>query len=291
MTTYTYKIDEETGLIRKDIKETYPDLNILDRGLDGKRSTALIKKQYDKALQGKAEEPIVIIEEKWFATQQKIESLIKEKKDLEDKLNGVEEVVDEETGEVITEAVEKETDETKIESMKERLEVISGKEESYFTDEGKLRYKTVPGELQDTIDEREKMEEKDEFLKAYRGVETDAVRPVPVIQKISKEKTKALIAHERDLRVRNAEDSIADIAKMVSLSFSVVAVLWNFLSDDDKSKLPSEQKDLIDYAVLKFSQLDTRADDQLKEEGAKLVDKLFERENEIAKIVKEVKAD
>ena len=290
MTTYTYKIDELTGLISKEIKETYPDLDILKLGLGTKRTTALIKKQYAKALQGEAEAPLAEIEEKWFVTQQKVEAQAQEKIDIENKLNGVPEVTDEVTGEVTTEAVEKETDEAKRKTLEDELDVLNGFEESFFDDSGRLRYKTIPGEIQVTLDERAEMEKENEFLKGYRGVATDAVRPV-ITSEIPREDIKALIAHERDLKVRNAEDSIADIAKMVSLSFSVVAVLWGFLSDDDKSKLPAEQKSLIDYAVLRFSQLDTRADDQLKTEGTKLVDKLFERENEIAKIVQEVKAD
>ena len=292
MTKFSYVLNEETNKVEKSVLETYPDTKILDRGISGKRPAELIKKQQLKAEQGVAEAPIVKIEEEWFTEQQTIENLNDEKKTIEDQLTGVKEVTDETTGEVIQEAVEKVTDEAEVEKLNTRLKEIVGSSTKYFDDAGRQHIIDVDGELKIALDARAKIEADNEWLKAYRGVATDAVRPEPAAEaKVSHTDVKKLIAHERDLDVRNSEDSIADIAKMVSLAFSVISTLWELTPDDAKDNVPAEKKGLIDYAVMKFNSIDTRADRQIAAEGTKLVDKLYDREVHIANIVDKLNND
>jgi len=287
MTRFKYELDPETNLVEKSVLETYPSTDSLENGIATGKSPALIKKQQLKALQGKAEAPLVKVEEEWFEKQQLVESLTLEAKTIEDQLSGVEEVIDEETQEVIVEAVEKVTDEAEVEKLQTRLDAINDKIEYYFDDAGVKQNTTIPGELSVATTERAELEEEYEFLKGYRGEETTVVRPEPAAKvKLPKKDVKKLIAHDRDLNVRNNEDSVADIAKMVSLAFSVISTLWEITPDDAKDTIDPDKRGMIDYAVLKFNEIDTRADDQLAEEGTKLIDRLYNREVQIAKIIK-----
>lgn len=290
MTKFGYKVNEETGKVEKSVLETYPDVTIIDRGVANKRPTELIIKQQLKAEQGAAEAPIVKIEEEWFNEQQTVENLNDEKKVIEDQLSGVAEVIDEETGVVTQEAVEQVTDEDEVKKLNDRLEAIVGSYTTYFDDDGHQQTVDVDGELKIALDARADLETDNEWLKAYRGEATDAVRPEPAAEaKVSNTDVKRLIAHERDLTVRNSEDSIADVAKMVSLAFSVIATLWELTPDDAKNNVPDGRRGLIDYAVAKFESIDTRADRQLVTEGTVLVDKLYDREVAIANIIDKVK--
>ena len=288
MTKYSYKVNEETGLVERSVLETYPDTKIIERGISAGRNPELIKKQQLKALQGEAEAPVVAIEEDWFEQQQLIENLTAEVKTITDQLNGVEEVVDETTNEVLVEAVEKVTDEDVIKTLEDRLAIINDKIEYYFDDMGVKQNTTVLGELNTAKEARGKLEEDNQWLKAYRGETTDEVRPEPAaeVTKLPRTQEKELIAHERNLTIRNNEDSIADLAKMVSLAFSVISSLWEVTPDDAKESIDADKKGMIDYAVSKFNATQTRADDQLAQEGVALIDKLYDREIAIAGIVR-----
>ena len=292
MIKYKYELNTETNLVERSISETYPDKSILDRGLSLKRNPDLIQKQYLNALRGVAESLLISVEEEWYEQQKLVESLTLEAKTIKDQLTGAEEVLDDVTQEVLVEAVEKVTDEDIVKSLEDRLAQIEDKIVYFFDDAGIKQNTTTLGELNTAIAARALLEDGDadneahEWLKTYRGEATEAVRPVPAEPVIPREDAKKLIAHDRDLTVRNNEDSIADLAKMVSLSFSAISAIWAVTSDDAKSLLPTETKDIVDYAVLKFGEIDTRADDQLADEGVALIDKLFEREVAIATIVK-----
>jgi len=286
MIKYSYKLNEE-GLVERSIQETYPDIDIFERGINNKKMPDLIKKQYLKALQGEAESDLIKIEEDWYNIQKKIEKLTKELKEINDKLNGVQEVIDEETGEIKVKGVEKVKDKVQREKLIKRLEEINDKEEYIYDDYGKKVKTIIKGELSLAQEERERLEQENEFLKGYRGLKTDAKRPNPSENvKLPREKVKRLIAHERDLTVRNIEDTVADLAKTNSILMDICSALWSIISDDAKKSIPKEKREIIDYAIQKFAQIQTRADYQLKEEGIKLIDKIYDREEKIAEIIK-----
>jgi len=139
-------------------------------------------------------------------------------------------------------------------------------------------------------EKRNKLEEKFPWLKAYRGEETDSVRPEPSENvKIPEEDLKKLIAHDRNQKVRSLEDTVADLSKMNTLLMSFVTSIYGTLSETNKGKIPEENKALIDFAVEKWPETQTRGDRQLQIEGTDLITKLFEREVQIADIIDEVK--
>jgi len=98
-----------------------------------------------------------------------------------------------------------------------------------------------------------------------------------------------LIAYKRDTSVRNAETTIADLAKMNSLLFSMVGMMYKTFTTTDKNKIPPQDRGIIEYALASFKNKETRADRQLLVEGTKLIDRLFKREVEIADIIDIVK--
>jgi uncharacterized protein YifE (UPF0438 family) len=292
MTRYSYVLNQDTNLVEQNVLTTYPDTKILARGIEAGRSPELIQEQQLKAVQGAAEAPYIDTEAKWFKQQQNVEKLTQEVSDINIQLTGVEEVTDDD-GVVITEAVAPITDEDIIASLNDRLDIINDKLVYSFDDFGVKQSTTKLGELNQAIASRNSIEEdatnevSNEWLKAYRGEDTDVVRPEPSETTVlPREDTKKLIAHERDLTIRNAEDSIADLAKMMSLAYSVISTLWKLVPDDTKDNIDTATRDMIDYSVLKFDEIETRADDQLADEGIALIDKLYERESGIAEIVR-----
>ena len=101
---------------------------------------------------------------------------------------------------------------------------------------------------------------------------------------------KKIIKSVVNSEVRSVEDSIADLAKMNSLLFSCISAMYGTMSDSAKGKIDEETKTIIDYSVEKFANTQTRADRQLMKEGTGLVDKLFDRETQIADIIDSVKS-
>ena len=122
------------------------------------------------------------------------------------------------------------------------------------------------------------------WLLAYRGVSTTVKRPV-YTGTIPKAILKQLIATHIDSEVRNPSDTLADLAKMNSLLFSMVAAIYSTLTPTAMSKIPAVDKAVIDYSMARFRAVQTRGDRQLATEGTKLIDKLFDREVAIADIV------
>jgi hypothetical protein len=287
MTRYSYELNTKTNLVNRNPIKTFNDISVLKRGITNGVNPDVIKQQLLDAKIGKAESKYITIEEDWFKQQQLVESLTSEIKTIKDQLTGVEEVIDEETNEVITPAVEQVTDEAEVTALETRLKALEDQIEYFFDDMGVKQNTTIKGELTLAVEARTELEEANEWLVAYRGVETTSVRPEPSeYVTLNRNEEKELIAHERDLTVRNVEDSIADLAKTTSLAFSVISTLWEITSDEDKANIPEATRGMIDYAVNKFRQIDTRADDQLAKEGTALVDKLFDREVKITGIVR-----
>jgi len=145
-------------------------------------------------------------------------------------------------------------------------------------------------ELLEEYELRNELESKFPWLKTIRGEETDIAEPFNE-GKMQEEESKKVISSIRNKKVRTVEDSIADLAKMNSLLFSCISAMYGTMSDTAKSKIDEGTKELIDYSVEKFSNTQTRADRQLIKEGTGLVDKLFEREVQIADIIDEVKGE
>ena len=308
MTRYNYTLETEFGMnpetgieeviasvVTKSVKETYPDMDILQRGLKNGRQTKTIQKGLLKATQGQAEAFLVQQEEEWFKAQDEMQQAEKELRTLEEVLVVEKEAV--EAGEASDEVGSDELANLKyaVETTEKRIKELAGytqNELAFNPSTGKEEQKEVhyPGIIEKAQEVRDAKEAQFEWLKAYRGEETEAVRPEPAADvKISPDDVKKLIAHERDSKVRNSEDTLADLAKMNSLLFSTVGSIYGTLTSTAKDKIDADTRAIIEYSIAKFADTQTRADRQLAEEGTDLVDKLFAREVQIADIIDELK--
>ncbi len=305
MTRFNYTTEETfnaegelTGsIVNKSVKETYPDMDILTRGLKNGRQTKTIQKGLLKATQGQAEAFLVQQEEEWFKAVDTMQSQAKELATLEEVLEVEKEAVE------AAEAPESEVSSDELANLKysvtvteKQIKKIAGytqTELAFNPSTGNEEQKEVhyAGTIEDAQEARDAQEAKFEFLKGYRGETTEAVRPEPAADvKISSDDVKKLIAHERDTKVRNSEDTLADLAKMNSLLFSTVGAIYGTLSASAKDKIPAETRGVIEYSIQEFDKVQTRADRQLATDGTELVDKLFAREVQIADIIDSMKS-
>ena len=82
--------------------------------------------------------------------------------------------------------------------------------------------------------------------------------------------------------VYDDKDAIADNAKMISLLTSLVSTMYDTFSDEQKEKIPKEQKQLIEYTFSKFKETTTLADKKLAKKGTKFIDGLMDTQSKIA---------
>jgi len=80
-------------------------------------------------------------------------------------------------------------------------------------------------------------------------------------------------------------DMIADAAKMNSLILSMLSRIYASLTEEQKTTFTPEEKALTEFTLVKFSETDTWADIQLKEEGSMMIERLLDRQAEIAIVV------
>lgn len=270
MIKYEYVLDKASNTLKRVPLITYPEMSVLEDGIAKKIPIDYFKSQILLATQGEHEAPLLQIENEWFSTY----------KDEEKLKNEVT---------VINEKLENENSKSALETLEKRKKEILGFDKKYFNDLGKELTTRVSGELEYVENKRKSLEEENPWLQKYLGIETDIERPDVISSvTISNDNIKKLIAYERDMTVRNVEDTLADLAKMNSLLFSVVSKIYEILPSEQIDNIPADEKTIIEYALESFKNINTRADLQLAEEGEVLIDKLMNRESEIAKIVTEL---
>jgi len=84
----------------------------------------------------------------------------------------------------------------------------------------------------------------------------------------------------------DVEDSLADTTKMLFLVIAMLKRLYDV--NFDITQLSQDDKDMIEYALNKYSEITTWLDVKFNEEGIALIDKLADRQNNLANIIKEV---
>jgi len=95
---------------------------------------------------------------------------------------------------------------------------------------------------------------------------------------------KSLVRKAIQDEVFDAEDSIADNAKMISLLLTMISRMYDALPATTKNNIVD--KTTIDYVLTKFANVQTRADVQFAQEGSSLIDKLLDRQATIGHLVK-----
>lgn len=266
MIRYQFNVNEETGFVERTVLESFPEMDVLAKGIEAGRRTQTIKNGLLKAYEGKSQGFLCEVEDKWFKLQSNIQVM---EKTLDELNNPVLEIDPETMQEIPLTEEEQAKINDKLSALKQ-----DGSIESYEAD----------------VKERAQMEETYPWLVAFRGVETTEVRPDVTAESLSNSDVKSLIAHERNLSVRNIEDTVADLAKMNSLLLNFIKAIYGAMDPAAKGAMDPATKAVFDYAVDAFNVVQTRGDRQLAEEGTALIDKLFAREAAIADIIDSLKA-
>jgi len=119
----------------------------------------------------------------------------------------------------------------------------------------------------------------------------EAARPVrPIIPEsdystYDKTEAKQIIVAIRDKFVRNNEDSLADALKLCSFLGGAIRRIYNVLPEESKNKMSALDKNILDYGFKYQSELQTRCDSELAEEGISVIKKLLSREDTINEII------
>jgi len=116
----------------------------------------------------------------------------------------------------------------------------------------------------------------------------DGVKVTKVAKPVVSEKPinfkKGIIRNKIEQEVFDANDSIADNAKMIMLLLSMIKRLYNAQFNIDN--LSSDDRALIEFALNKYEETTTRMDIQFQEEGGtNLIEKLLTRQQKIADII------
>lgn len=136
---------------------------------------------------------------------------------------------------------------------------------------------------------RDLLESNHGYLKGLRGERTSLKRRLVEVTKLSKEEVKEIIRLSRDVEVRTLEETISDLAKLVSFNYSITRAVYGVMSEEDKNKIDPATRGLIEFSLDKFGTTDTRADRQLKTDGTALITALMTKEEQIADIIDNVK--
>ena len=89
-----------------------------------------------------------------------------------------------------------------------------------------------------------------------------------------------------DQEVFDIYDSVADNAKWASLLTGFVIRIYNALPEEIKANLDPADKQMIEALSAEFLSTPTRLDVQLQEEGYAIIDRMLERQRQVAEIVK-----
>ena len=278
MIKYLYSYNATTKETTRTVGTIYPGLGAVELAFTDGTPTATIHQLMVDAYQGIAEEPYIMLEEAWWAEQYAIQQLVKELATVTELQLTTKTVAGVSTPLTLLELAT-----NKAALAKYRVKYAAVDNVLLTTNiNNKLTYHTANRTL---LEDGNATTTGNPWLKAHRGVAGAPARPVAT-GAVPVDQAKRLVVIERDATVRDVEDTLADLAKMNSLLFSMVSALYTTASAAQKNKIPAADKAIIDYAVTKFGTITTRADMQLAVEGTALVDKLYQRETDITNIVK-----
>jgi len=216
MTRYNYIL--KNGKMERSIKESFPNISAIDKGISVQRNVETIRKTAIKAVQGELEQPWINIEEEWYDTylllqesQEKLYNLNSKLEYLNSKLTSTPKYRHD---------ILKDT-ENKILKTKDEI-----KETEEYTHIIKLK-------IQD-------FESKNEWLLLYRGIETDVQRPEITGEIVLYDEiVQKLIKYEIEKMNENKSVYTHDMY-IHSLLATYIKDLYNSLPADQKPKMSND---------------------------------------------------
>ncbi len=106
-----------------------------------------------------------------------------------------------------------------------------------------------------------------------------------VLDRISNPR-KGKVRKEIREKIFDLEDAIADNNKLIMLAMTIL--LKFYFASFDKNDLSKEDVEIIETWAKTMAKRETRFNEQFQEEGEKLINKLFNRQEEIAEIIKKI---
>lgn len=108
---------------------------------------------------------------------------------------------------------------------------------------------------------------------------------VESVDETPKTSKKAHVRKKIHDEVFDLNDSVADNAKIISLTLTLLSRIYDVLPDDIKANLIDTDKQLIELAFGKFKTTITRGDVQFAKEGVGMINKILDRQNKVGEIV------
>ena len=128
------------------------------------------------------------------------------------------------------------------------------------------------------------------YIESFKRDKNNLVKLTKIYKQELKEigSKKGKMRKEINERIFDVEDSLADNAKMIFLLTSLLMRIYNALPEDIKGNLSGEDRNIVEYAFNKYTETTTRLDLQFQEEGIGIIDKLLNRQKEVANVIEEV---
>ena len=228
MVKYRYFI--KYGKVVREPEYTFTPFEEFEQKIAGIKIKDVIDVVTETTIKGESERKLIEIEDKWFKIQSEIQKMDTERKRLEEEMN--------KTG--LSEE-DKKRIAAKIAELKDGEIVIEREFYNHYTRETQKVKEVIQTPYRKMLQRRIEIEKEYPYLKAYRGEQTDAVRPEPKIDsKLEKEIKKIAVRAKINLEVGDDKDIIADIAK--ALNAIMKKANGEALTESDKEALEKYQK-------------------------------------------------
>ena len=106
-----------------------------------------------------------------------------------------------------------------------------------------------------------------------------------------KQEPKSGKKYEKRARINNEvfdiHDSVADNAKWASILTSFIVRLYDVMPEEQKALLDPNDRAIIEYMLNGFKATNTRMDIALQQDGTDIIDRMLERQQQIANIIAE----
>lgn len=252
MTRYNYIL--KNGKMERTIKESFPNISAIDKGISVQRNVETIRKTAIKAVQGELEQPWIDIEEEWYNTYILLQELQEKLYNLNSKLEYLNNKI--QTTPKYRHDILKDT-ENKILKTKDEI-----KETEDCAHIAKLK-------IQD-------LESKNEWLLLYRGIETEIKRPEITGEIVLYDEiVQKLIKYEIE-KMNENKSGYTHNMYIHSLLVTCIKDLYNSLPTDQKPKMTFS----VDILDMLSSDVDI-SDDEIRN--------IIENKKDIISIIKKYK--
>lgn len=228
MVKYRYFL--KYGKVVREPEYTFTPFEEFEKKLSEIKIKDVIDNVTETTIKGESERKLIEIEDKWFKIQDEIQKMDNERKRLEQEMN--------KSG--LTEE-DKKRIAAKIAELEDTEIVVEREFYNHYTRETQKVKEVIQTPYRKALQKRIEIEKEYPYLKAYRGEQTDSVRPETKIDsKLEKQIRKIAVRAKIDLEVGDDKDLIADIAK--ALNAIMKKANGEQLTDADKEALEKYQK-------------------------------------------------